>query len=196
MKAPFGADPWVFSRLMRGTPRINGELERVSKARRELAAYFVSQIRAFQPHGPYVVAGYCAGGAIAFELGRQLPELRVGDRLEIHQDQLPALEEQWSRLQGVVLHSEQFLLYRVFDALTDSFFPVLAEMDDEIDDLETQVLAQGIAVGPELPLFRNPDEFYSLDLDLHYLPPGDYVIETYGAHGAHQPLDRFPFTVK
>src|SRR5947209_1256829 len=59
----------------------------------------------------------------------------------LHQDQLPALEEQRSRLQGVVLHSEQFLLYRVFDALTDSFFPLLAEMDDEIDDLETQVLA-------------------------------------------------------
>ena len=59
----------------------------------------------------------------------------------LHQEQLPALEEQRSRLQGVVLHSEQFLLYRVFDALTDSFFPLLAEMDDEIDDLETQVLA-------------------------------------------------------
>jgi magnesium transporter len=61
--------------------------------------------------------------------------------ITLHQDQLPALEEQRSRLQGVVLHSEQFLLYRVFDALTDSFFPLLSEMDDEIDDLETQVLA-------------------------------------------------------
>ena len=40
-----------------------------------------------------------------------------------------------------MLHSEQFLLYRVLDALTDSFFPVLADIDDEIDELEAAVLA-------------------------------------------------------
>jgi magnesium transporter len=61
----------------------------------------------------------------------------------LHKDPLPALEEQRSRLDGVVLHSEQFLLYRVFDALTDSFFPPLARMDDEIDELEAAIL-----VGP------------------------------------------------
>ncbi|MCG2578647.1 alpha/beta fold hydrolase [Dechloromonas sp. XY25] len=38
----------------------------------ELATYFAEQIRAFQPTGPCVIAGYCAGGAIAFELARQL----------------------------------------------------------------------------------------------------------------------------
>jgi len=37
-----------------------------------LAAYFAAQIRAFQPDGPYIIAGYCAGGGIAFELARQL----------------------------------------------------------------------------------------------------------------------------
>jgi magnesium transporter len=60
----------------------------------------------------------------------------------LHQDKLPALDEQRDRLQGVMLHSEQFLLYRVFDALTDSFFPLLARMDDEIDSLEAQVLEE------------------------------------------------------
>jgi magnesium transporter len=59
----------------------------------------------------------------------------------LHQDQLPALDEQRERLKGVLLHSEQFLLYRVFDALTDSFFPLLSRIDDEIDVLETAVLA-------------------------------------------------------
>ena len=38
----------------------------------DLAAYFAAQIRAFRPRGPAVIAGYCAGGAIAFELARQL----------------------------------------------------------------------------------------------------------------------------
>ena len=61
--------------------------------------------------------------------------------VSLHKDPLHALEEQRSRLEGLVLHSEQFLLYRVFDALTDSFFPPLARMDDEIDELEAAVLS-------------------------------------------------------
>jgi magnesium transporter len=59
----------------------------------------------------------------------------------IHDDPLPALDEQREALAGRVLHSEQFVLYRVLDALTDSFFPRLSEMDDEIDELEAAVLA-------------------------------------------------------
>jgi thioesterase domain-containing protein len=38
----------------------------------EMAAYEVEQIRSYQPVGPYHVAGFCAGGAIAFESARQL----------------------------------------------------------------------------------------------------------------------------
>jgi thioesterase domain-containing protein len=38
----------------------------------ELAAYFAAQIRGFHRGGPCVIAGYCAGGTIAFELARQL----------------------------------------------------------------------------------------------------------------------------
>jgi magnesium transporter len=59
----------------------------------------------------------------------------------LHRDRVVPLEEQRARLTGVVLHSEQFLLYRVFDALTDSFFPVLGRMDDEIDELEGAILS-------------------------------------------------------
>jgi magnesium transporter len=58
----------------------------------------------------------------------------------IHRDPLPPLDHQREQLDGRLLHSEQFLLYRVLDALVDSFFPVLADMDDEIDDLEAAVL--------------------------------------------------------
>ena len=66
-----------------------------------------------------------------------------GDYLvTIHRDPLPALEHQRAQLDGRALHSEQFLLYRVFDALIDSFFPILADMDDEIDELEAAVIAE------------------------------------------------------
>jgi len=37
-----------------------------------LAADFARQILAYRPGGPYVIAGYCAGGAIAFEVAQQL----------------------------------------------------------------------------------------------------------------------------
>jgi magnesium transporter len=61
--------------------------------------------------------------------------------ITIHRDPLPPLDEQREQLDGQVLHSEQFLIYRVLDALTDSFFPLLSDIDDEIDQLEDAVLA-------------------------------------------------------
>jgi magnesium transporter len=58
----------------------------------------------------------------------------------IHRQPLPSLDEQRSKIEGRVMHSEQFLIYRVLDALTDTFFPVLSGMDDDIDRLEDGVL--------------------------------------------------------
>ena len=58
-----------------------------------------------------------------------------------HRTPLPLLERQREQLTGRVLHSEQFLIYRVLDTLTDSFFPMLSDMDDEIDTLEASIVA-------------------------------------------------------
>lgn len=52
-------------------PGLDGQSEPLARID-ELAAYFAGQILAFRPGGPYVIAGFCAGGTIAFELGRQL----------------------------------------------------------------------------------------------------------------------------
>lgn len=52
-------------------PGVDGECEPLTRVE-ELAAYFAPRIRAFRPDGPYTIAGHCAGGAIAFELARQL----------------------------------------------------------------------------------------------------------------------------
>jgi thioesterase domain-containing protein/acyl carrier protein len=38
----------------------------------DMARHFAEQIRSFRPSGPITVAGYCAGGTIAFELARAL----------------------------------------------------------------------------------------------------------------------------
>lgn len=52
-------------------PGLDGESEPLTRVE-DLAAYFVDQIKSFQSNGPYLVAGYCAGGSVAFELAQQL----------------------------------------------------------------------------------------------------------------------------
>lgn len=41
----------------------------------ELARAKVERVRSVQPHGPYLLAGLCAGGVVAFEMARQLERL-------------------------------------------------------------------------------------------------------------------------
>jgi magnesium transporter len=60
--------------------------------------------------------------------------------ITVHHDPLPVLEQQRAKLERQVIHSEEFVLYRVIDALTDSFFPLLARMDDEIDGVEAAMV--------------------------------------------------------
>jgi thioesterase domain-containing protein len=59
-------------------PGVDGLAEPLTRIQ-DLAAYFADQILGFQGdgaggEGPMVIAGYCAGGTIAFELARQLAE--------------------------------------------------------------------------------------------------------------------------
>ena len=61
--------------------------------------------------------------------------------ITIHRDPLPALQQQQSQIQARFMHSEQFVVYRVLDALTDTFFPPLAAIDDEVDALEDAIVA-------------------------------------------------------
>jgi predicted ATP-grasp superfamily ATP-dependent carboligase/thioesterase domain-containing protein len=52
-------------------PGLDGHSEPLSRVE-DIAERLAARIRAFQPEGPRVIAGYCAGGGIAFELARQL----------------------------------------------------------------------------------------------------------------------------
>ena len=57
-------------------PGRDGQSEPLTRVE-DLAAYFAAQIRTFQPDGPCVIAGFCAGGSIALELGRRLLQERA-----------------------------------------------------------------------------------------------------------------------
>lgn len=52
-------------------PGLDGRGEPLDRVE-DMAAYYEGQIRAFRPHGPWIIAGYCMGGSVAFELAQRL----------------------------------------------------------------------------------------------------------------------------
>jgi magnesium transporter len=65
--------------------------------------------------------------------------LSGGYMVTSHRYPCPALEEVRARLSKQDPRSEQFVVYRVLDGLTDSFFPVLDRLDDDIERLEDEI---------------------------------------------------------
>jgi magnesium transporter len=56
-----------------------------------------------------------------------------------HQGRSPALEEARERLEAKSPRSEQFVIYRVLDGLTDTFFPVLDRLDERMEQLDEEI---------------------------------------------------------
>ncbi|GAB3407223.1 magnesium/cobalt transporter CorA [Schumannella luteola] len=60
----------------------------------------------------------------------------------LHRDRFDDLERLRAQLeQSAAAKSEQYYVYKVVDAIVDSFFPILADLDEEIDDLEDAIVA-------------------------------------------------------
>ncbi len=71
-------------------PGVNGETAPL-KTVSELASHYVRQLRTFLPDGPYLLGGYCAGGAVAFDVARQLTALGATvDLLVLFQSPFPS----------------------------------------------------------------------------------------------------------
>lgn len=70
------------------------------------AAYYVSEIRKIQPHGPYHLLGYCFGGMMAFEMAQQLHA--VGERVE-----LLGMLDAWPRSQTARMREHDSLRTRL-----------------------------------------------------------------------------------
>ena len=60
--------------------------------------------------------------------------------ITVHRDDAPAFNDVRDRFskRGRPIKHPARLLYQIVEALVDSFFPILADFDDRIDDLETQ----------------------------------------------------------
>ena len=61
--------------------------------------------------------------------------------ITVHRDDAPALAELRERYgkRRDPIQDPPLLLYKIVDGLVDSFFPILAEFDDRIDELENQI---------------------------------------------------------
>jgi magnesium transporter len=79
---------------------------------------------------------------------------RVADPIEVHvhvsggyvftvrRDPCPPLDRLHETLVPQGTEVEDYLVYRVFDCLTDAFYPVIAAMESRVDGLEAQVLTR------------------------------------------------------
>jgi magnesium transporter len=60
----------------------------------------------------------------------------------VHQAPLPALERLHDKLAPAGTRPEDYLVYRILDALTDAFFPAITAIENRIDAIEADVLAR------------------------------------------------------
>jgi magnesium transporter len=95
-----------------------------------------------EDYGDYMFLVYY-GAASGEREGIHLEEVHAflsgGYLVTSHQHRSPVLEEARQRLTAQEPRSEQFVVYRVIDGLTDSFFPVLEGIDDRLEALEAEI---------------------------------------------------------
>ncbi len=82
----------------------------------DMAALYVKDIRKIQAHGPYLLAGYCGGGTIAFEAAQQLQAmnepialLALFDTMDWSQIRLTIWNKSYYRCQRLVFHAAEFM---------------------------------------------------------------------------------------
>ena len=64
-----------------------------------------------------------------------------GYLVTVHDGACTALDEVRERLDRQPPRSEQFVVYRVLDALTDTFFPLLEDLEDRLERLDEEIFA-------------------------------------------------------
>ncbi|MGH9887729.1 MAG: thioesterase domain-containing protein, partial [bacterium] len=98
----------------------------------QMAAAYIAAIRCVQPHGPYRLVGWCAGGNIAHEMARQL--LAAGDHVEflafLDAPSHGPVDPSWMAT----------LLNRLPDAIPDALLAELIALD-RLGDRRAMILA-------------------------------------------------------
>lgn len=86
------------------------------------------------------------GAETGAEGGIRLEEVHAflsgGYIVTVHPARCAALDEARERMIAQAPRSEQFVVYRVLDGLTDTFFPVLESLDDRMERLDAAIFAE------------------------------------------------------
>jgi magnesium transporter len=99
------------------------------------------KIEEYQGYMFLVVFGVDEGTASGGPLLREVHIIISGDNVvTIHHRPFAALADLRRRYDDQPIRSEQFLVYKVLDAVISTFVPVLSRTDDDIDDVEQQVI--------------------------------------------------------
>lgn len=95
-----------------------------------------------EDYGDYMFLAYYGVGE-GSDAGIHLEEVHAflsgGYLVTSHRHRCAVLEEARERLAAQEPRSEQFVVYRVIDGLTDSFFPVLERLDDQMERLDEEI---------------------------------------------------------
>jgi magnesium transporter len=99
-----------------------------------------------EDYGDYMFLVYYAAGASQGEIRLEEVHAFLGGSYMVtsHRHPCPALEETRERLSAKEPRSEQFVVYRLLDSLTDTFFPVLEKVDDRIERLEGEIFSRPV----------------------------------------------------
>jgi magnesium transporter len=89
-----------------------------------------------------VVYGVDAGAEPGSHLLREVHLVISGSCVvTIHHGAFAAVEDLRKRYDGLRVRGEQFVIYKILDAVIGTYVPVLARTDDDIDDLEQTVVS-------------------------------------------------------
>jgi magnesium transporter len=82
------------------------------------------------------------GGGTGIALEEVHAFISGGYLVTVHDGECSALDEVRKRLDAVPPSSEQFVVYRVLDALTDTFFPLLEDLEERLEALDEEIFSQ------------------------------------------------------
>jgi len=109
----------------------------------DMAALYAREIRRLQPHGPYLLGGYCLGGTIAFEVARQLHAkgeeialLALFDTLNWSKTELPSF---WVKS----YHTMERLMFHVGNILRLDFAGKVKFLSEKVQILRNRLPVWG-----------------------------------------------------
>jgi magnesium transporter len=93
-----------------------------------------------EDYGDYMFLVYY-GAEVQMRMEEVHAFISGGYLVTVHDGACKALDEVRQRLDQQKPRSEQFVVYRVLDALTDSFFPLLESLEDRLEELDEDIFA-------------------------------------------------------